>query len=100
MLSIGIQHIVASSEQLKALIKSHINRDDGHFYSVAMQMAAHEAKLGHGKLAEELRDMIDAGKTRLGQDATGKLVAIGSAAKPRGKFAHLAPCRQAGSMDC
>lgn len=80
---------MASSEQLKALIKSHISRDDGHFYSVAMQMAAHEAKLGHGKLAEELRDMIDAAKTRIGQDASGKLVAIGSAAKPRGELANL-----------
>ena len=49
---------MASSEQLKALIKSHISRDDGHFYSVAMQVAAHEAKLGHGKLAEELRGLL------------------------------------------
>ena len=80
---------VASSEQLKALIKSHISRDDGHFLSVAMQVAAHEAKLGHGKLAEELREMIDAAKSRIGQDATGKLVAIGSAAKPRGELANL-----------
>ncbi len=45
---------MASAEQLKALIKSHISRDDGHFYSVAMQVAAHEAKQGHGRLAEEL----------------------------------------------
>jgi hypothetical protein len=56
---------VASSEQIKALIKSHISRDDGHFLSVAMQVAAHEAKLGHGKLAEELREMIDAAKSRM-----------------------------------
>ena len=80
--------IVASSEQLKALIKFHITRADGHFYSVAMQVAAHEAKLGHNKLAEELRDLIDAAKTRLSQDGSGKLVAIAgalnSAAKPRG----------------
>jgi SpoVK/Ycf46/Vps4 family AAA+-type ATPase len=54
-----------------------------------MQVAAHEAKLGHGKLAEELRDMIDAAKTRVGQDASGKLVAIGSATKPRGELANL-----------
>jgi len=80
---------VASSEQLKALIKSHISRDDGQFLSVAMQVAAHEAKLGHGKLAEELRQMIDAAKSRIGQDATGKLVAIGSVAKPRGELANL-----------
>lgn len=80
---------MASSEQLKALIRSHISRDDGHFLSVAMQVAAHEAKLGHGKLAEELRLMLDAAKSRLGQDASGKLVAIGSAAKPRGELANL-----------
>jgi len=43
---------MASFDQLKALIKSHISRDDGQFLSVAMQLAAHEAKLGHGKLAE------------------------------------------------
>ena len=84
---------MASSEQLKALIKSHISRDDGHFYSVAMQVAAHEAKLGHGKLAEQLRDMIDVGKTRLSQDVSGRLVPIASslnnANKPRGELASL-----------
>ena len=93
---------MASSEQLKALIKSHISRDDGHFLSVAMQVAAHEAKLGHGKLAEELREMIDAAKSRIGQDATGKLVAIGSAAKPRGELANLLtvshPANRLGDM--
>ncbi len=56
---------MASAEQLKALIKSHINRDEGQFYSVAMQVAAYEAKMGHGNLAMELRDMIDAAKARL-----------------------------------
>lgn len=93
---------VASSEQLKALIKSHISRDDGHFLSVAMQVAAHEAKLGHGKLAAELREMIDAAKSRIGQDSTGKLVAIGSIAKPRGELANLLtvshPANRLGDM--
>jgi SpoVK/Ycf46/Vps4 family AAA+-type ATPase len=93
---------VASSDQLKALIKSHISRDDGQFLSVAMQVAAHEAKLGHGKLAEELRDMIDSAKARVGQDASGKLVAIGSAAKPRGELANLLtvshPANRIGDM--
>lgn len=80
---------MASSDQLKALIKSHISRDEGQFLSVAMQVAAHEAMLGHGKLALELREMIDAAKARVGQDASGKLVAIGSAATPRGELANL-----------
>jgi SpoVK/Ycf46/Vps4 family AAA+-type ATPase len=33
--------------------------------------------------------MIDAAKARVGQDASGKLVAIGSATKPRGELANL-----------
>ena len=84
---------MASSEQLKSLIQSHISRDDGHFYTVALQVAAHQAKLGHGKLAGELRDLVDAGKTRLSQDTSGKLVPIAgvlsSANKARGELANL-----------
>lgn len=80
---------MASSDQIKALIKSHISRDDGQFLSVAMQVAAHEAKLGHGRLAEDLREMIDSAKARVSQDALGKLVTIGSATKPRGELASL-----------
>ena len=78
---------MANAEQLKALVKSHIERDDRHFYSVAMQVAAREAKVGHGKLAEELRDMIDAAKARvLPNDSEGKLVPL---ARPRGELANL-----------
>jgi SpoVK/Ycf46/Vps4 family AAA+-type ATPase len=97
---------VASSEQLKALIKSHTNRDDSHFYSVAMQVAAHEAKLGHGKLAEELRDLIDSARARVSQDSSGKLVPIAGALnnvnKPRGELANLLtvthPANRLGDM--
>ena len=55
---------MARADQLKALLKSHSEGDEQHFYSVAMQVAAHEAKLGHGKLAEELRALIDQAKRR------------------------------------
>jgi SpoVK/Ycf46/Vps4 family AAA+-type ATPase len=78
---------MASAEQLKALVKSYIERDDRQFYSVAMQVAAHEAKVGHGKLAEELRDMIDAAKARaISSEQGGKLVPL---ARPRGELASL-----------
>ena len=67
-----------------------------------MQVAAHEAKLGHGKLAEELRAMIDTAKVRVSQDVSGKLVAISSAAKPRGELANLLtvshPANRLGDM--
>lgn len=74
---------MASAEQIKALLKSHMNGDDSLFLSVAMQVAAHEAKLGHGKLAEELRDMVDAAKARR---PLGKLVQL---SQPRGELASL-----------
>jgi SpoVK/Ycf46/Vps4 family AAA+-type ATPase len=53
---------MASGDQLKALLKAHLQGDEQRFRSVAMQVAAHEAKLGHGQLAEELRALIDAAK--------------------------------------
>lgn len=78
---------MASAEQIKALLKSHIEGDEGRFLSIAMQVAAHEAKLGHGKLAEELRDMIDAAKSRSQNLAgAGKLVSLN---KPRGELVGL-----------
>ena len=74
---------MASAEQIKALLKSHIDGEDDRFFSVAMQVAAHEARLGHGKLAAELRSMIDDAKGR--RDA-GPPVPIG---RPRGELANL-----------
>lgn len=74
---------MASSDQLKALLRSHIEGDDQRFFSIAMQLAAHEAKLGHGKLAEELRALIDDAKRRQGPS---RLAAI---SQPRGELANL-----------
>jgi SpoVK/Ycf46/Vps4 family AAA+-type ATPase len=74
---------MASADQLKALLKSHLEGDDRRFYSVAMQVAAHEAKLGHGKLAEELRALIDDAKLRL---AAGQPTPI---SRPKGELANL-----------
>ena len=55
---------MATANQLTALIQSHLEGDDARFFSVAMQVAAHEARQGHGKLAEELRSLVDEAKTR------------------------------------
>ena len=74
---------MASGDQLKALVKSHLEGDDQQFFSVAMQVAAHEAKMGHGKLAEELRALIDEAKRRRG---VGQPVPI---SRPRGELANL-----------
>ena len=74
---------MASGSQLKALVQSYIDGDDDRFFSVAMQIAAHEARLGHGKLATDLRDAIDQAKRRRG---AASLVSI---SQPRGELANL-----------
>ncbi|WP_290524260.1 ATP-binding protein [Alcanivorax sp.] len=81
---------MASADQLKALLQSHLEGDENRFYSVAMQVAAHEAKRGHGKLAEELRALVDQAKSRraavTGNSPDSKAVPI---SKPRGELANL-----------
>lgn len=79
---------MASAEQLKALLRSFGNDDDQHFYAVAMQMAAHEARLGHTRLANELRQLVEKSKTLRGMPALahGKAVPI---SRPRGELADL-----------
>ena len=74
---------MASAEQIKALLKSYLDGDDDRFFSVAMQIAAHEARLGHGKLATDLRSMIDQAKRLRITDGP---VPIG---RPRGELANL-----------
>lgn len=76
---------MANGDQLKALIRSHAEGDERHFYSVAMQMAAHEAKQGHGKLAEELRGLIDAAKARRTVSADAAI----PLARPKGELSSL-----------
>ncbi len=51
---------MATSNQIKALLKSHAEGDDRRFYSIARQIAAQAAQKGHGKMAEEIREMLDA----------------------------------------
>ncbi len=81
---------MASADQLKALLQSHLEGDESRFYSVAMQVAAHESRRGHGKLAEELRALVDQAKSRRSTTSSdipqSNTVPIG---KPRGELANL-----------
>ena len=55
---------MATADQVKALIQSHADGDDTRFYAIAMQVAAQAARGGHGKFAQELRDLVDEVKAR------------------------------------
>lgn len=60
---------MASANQLKLLVKNFITRDDRKFLSIVLQIAAHEAKIGHSKLADELRELVDKGKLSLNNES-------------------------------
>ena len=87
---------MASAEQLKALLRSHMEGDDDHFYSVAMQVAAREARRGHGKLAEQLRSLIDKSKGKRGLRSAlrighphGELTSILEAQHPKNRLKSI-----------
>ncbi|MFO0999550.1 MAG: AAA family ATPase [Planctomycetaceae bacterium] len=77
---------MASSEQVRALLKSHLSGDREHFVSVALQIAASAARSGDGKLAKELRDLADRIKAQQENGSSAKSVPI---AKPSGELAGL-----------
>ena len=74
-----------SADQVKSLIASLAEGDEAHFYSIAMQIAASEARNGHGKLAEEIRALIDKAKSRVKLPSKGPI----PLARPRGEVAEL-----------
>lgn len=78
---------MANSKQIKALLKAHVNGDDDHFFAVAMQVAASEAKRGHGKVAGDLRALIDDAKSKRHNRITQ--VKATPIAQPRGELADV-----------
>jgi len=50
---------MATAEQIKSLIRSHVSENKDRFFTTALQVAAHEAKQGHASLAHEIREMVD-----------------------------------------
>jgi SpoVK/Ycf46/Vps4 family AAA+-type ATPase len=77
---------VTTANHLIALLQSHFEGDDEQFYTVAMQAAANEARRGHGKLAQQLRDLVDEARARKKSPARGKAVPL---VQPKGDLANL-----------
>jgi SpoVK/Ycf46/Vps4 family AAA+-type ATPase len=90
---------MATAEQLKALLKSYAEGDDERFLAISMQVAAHAARKGQGKFAEELRALIDEAKARRDAAklqplvpiarATGELAGLLSASYPKVRLADM-----------
>lgn len=54
---------MATAEQIKSLIRSHFDQDREQFTTIALQVAAHEAKKGHNSIAHEIRGLVDKAKS-------------------------------------
>ena len=78
---------MATSDQLKALVKSHGEGDDAQFYSVAMQVAAKAARAGQSRFAQDLRDLVD--DLRRSGAARPRVAPIVPVVQPRGELASL-----------
>ncbi len=50
---------MATAEQIKSLVKAYVDCNDEKFKTVVLQIAAHEARLGHDNLARDLKKQID-----------------------------------------
>lgn len=76
---------MSNAKQILAMLRSRADGDDERFYSIALQIAASEARQGHRTTAEELRAAVDDAR---GKASHGAPVAI-PFAKPRGDLESL-----------
>jgi len=81
---------MATGPQIKAILESHAEGDEARFYAVASQMAASAAKRGQGKLASEIRELIDKERERAKlPKARGLSDSVVSISRPDGEAAEL-----------
>lgn len=77
---------MATAEQLKALLRSYSEADGEQFLSVALQIAAHAARSGKTKLADELKVLVQDVRRKQSTQRVGGAVPI---AQPNGDLAKL-----------
>lgn len=75
--------MAGSGQHIAAMVRSHATGDDENFYSVALQVAAREAKAGHHVLANDIKKAVDASRER---EPVGTIRTL---AQPRGELAEL-----------
>lgn len=82
---------MAKADQIKNLIKLHFEEQNERFITIALQIAAHEAKLGHSKLANDIKKIIDNSKSNrpklkpLNSDLQGLIIEV----EPIERFSDL-----------
>lgn len=70
-------------QHITAMVRTHASGDEASFYSVALQIAAREAKAGHHVLASDIKKAVEASRER---PPLGNVTTL---AQPRGEIAEL-----------
>ena len=81
---------MANTKKILAMIESRARNDDEQFYSIALQIAAAEARSGRKQMAEEIRKAVD--EARAGQRSAASVPL--PFAKPRGELDGLLELRE------
>jgi len=81
---------MSNSKQILAMLKSRAEGDDQLFYSIALQVAASEARQGHRTTAQDIRKAVEVAR---GASSQGQGVPI-SFGQPRGDLADLLELRK------
>jgi SpoVK/Ycf46/Vps4 family AAA+-type ATPase len=79
-----------AAKQVIALLAGHFEGDAERVYTVALQIAASEARQGHSKTADTLRRLVDAARSDAGGRPQAPRLAVATPlTKPRGEIEDL-----------
>lgn len=81
---------MTNTKKILAMIESRLHNDDEQFYSIALQIAAAEARSGRRQMAEDIRKAVDQARARTRPTASVPL----AFAKPRGDLNGLLELRE------
>lgn len=82
---------MATAQQIIALLNSHAQGDQEQFLSIALQVAAGEARSGRKDTADQLRRLVQAARNEAKPAKAGDTAAI-PIARPKGELQTL--CRR------
>lgn len=80
---------VSNAKQILAMLRSQAEGDEEQFFSIALQVAAGEARQGHRSTAEDIRAAVDAARSQRGTRASVPI----SFSRPRGDLDNLLDLR-------
>jgi SpoVK/Ycf46/Vps4 family AAA+-type ATPase len=80
---------MATARQIVALLSSLNQGDEEQFYSIALQVAAAEAKRGRRAVADELRILVEQGRNKSWREHSRQADSVIPITKPRGELQNL-----------